>query len=157
MSNVISMSFNSPRPMNMNPVQRSVYFTLGLGIIIAGMAADPMSTMSMAFLNIVGIALVTTAIIGQGLRLSKLRIKGRRIGSVVQPLTSAILGIAIATSALLLPGLTPAWMAVAQTAAVILILSALLNMEFILTDKKHKNIESLTIEQNEEWVVRDAA
>ena len=158
MNDVIDMSFNAPRPISMNPVQRTVYAGLGFGIIVTSLIAEPISLLAMAAFNIAGIALVIAAIIGRSIRLSKLKMKGRKFGPMLQPLTNAILGVALSVAAFTLPGLSPAWMAVAHISATVLVISAILNMEFLLADRKHADIETLTsFEEYDDWSMADAA
>ena len=157
MSNVISLSIGTPRPMSMNPLQRTVYSVLGFGIIFASMIAEPVSTFWMAALNITGIALVMAAIVGRGLRLSKLVLRGRKIGTIAQPMTSAALAIALSVGAMTIAGLSPAWMAFAHGAAIILTLSAILNMDFTMTDEKQADVESLVTTEDEEWTLSEVA
>lgn len=157
MNDIIEMRFNAPRTMNMSPLQRSVYLLVGMGIIISSIEAGPVSAFWFAVVNVVGIALVTSAIIGRGVRLSKLTLKGKKIGSFLQPATSAILAIGISVAAISTTALSPAWMAIAQSVSVVLMLSAILNMEFAMTAKRYGNIETFTSSKEDEWNVPKAA
>lgn len=156
MTNIIEMSFSAPRPTNMSPLQRSVYFAIGLGVIISSLVLEPMSALWFAAINIAGIALVTSAIIGRGVRLSRLVLKDRKNGSIVQPLTSMSLAVGISVVAMT-TALTPAWMAIAQMVSITLMLSAILSMEFVMTEKRHANIKSITQAEEDEQVFPQAA
>lgn len=151
MNDIIEMNFSSPRPMNMNPLQRSVYVLVGLGIIISSLVAEPVSAMWFAIVNATGIALVTSAIIGRGVRLSKLTLRGKKIGSFLQPVTAAVLAVALSVTAMTNPALSPAWMAITQLVSIVLMVSAILNMNFVLTEKRLGNIETFTSSEEDEW------